>query len=796
MSSIGRHRVCLWSAAAVLSMVLAVLPALSASAATPPPVVVSSSATPSPVNAGSNVTFTWQFTSQAGVNFATIFASGPNGSVLPNCGGPGLPLASGTPNAGTYQLVCAVPTTAANGTWTTGIHMEDAAGNVLSRAGPSFIVTGGTSATPPVVVSSSATPSPVNAGSNVTFTWQFTSQAGVNFATIFASGPNGSVLPNCGGPGLPLASGTPNAGTYQLVCAVPTTAANGTWTTGIHMEDAAGNVLSRAGPSFIVTGGTSATPPVVVSSSATPSPVNAGSNVTFTWQFTSQAGVNFATIFASGPNGSVLPNCGGPGLPLASGTPNAGTYQLVCAVPTTAANGTWTTGIHMEDAAGNVLSRAGPSFIVGAQTIPSVSPTASTYGDRVTYEARVVVEAGTPTGTVSFRARGVPLCTTPPLSSGTASCVANAAPGGLNQVTATYSGDATFGPAAGTTTLAVFKAASSTSIAVSPTNVAFGRSVTYSAKVSSAAGEPTGSVTFTSKGAQLCTANVDNGRAGCTASTAPPGNNAVTATFSGNGNVDGSAATAATAVRSGYWMVASDGGVFAFGDAGFHGSMGGHPLNEPIAGIAPTPDGNGYWMVASDGGVFAFGDAGFHGSMGGHPLNEPIAGIAPTPDGNGYWMVASDGGVFAFGDAGFHGSMGGHPLNEPIAGIAPTPDGNGYWMVASDGGVFAFGDAGFYGSDVGQQTSGSFVGIAPSGTGGYWLASSSGSVFAHGAATDFGSIAPGLMAPMTGIAPVPNGSGYVSTTASGGLFVFGQAPYEGSLADRTLSAPVVGIASL
>ena len=37
------------------------------------------------------------------------------------------------------------------------------------------------------------------------------------------------------------------------------------------------------------------------------------------------------------------------------------------------------------------------------------------------------------------------------------------------------------------------------------------------------------------------------------------------------------------------------------------GSMGGRHLNEPIVGIAAAPDGQGYWMVASDGGIFSFG---------------------------------------------------------------------------------------------------------------------------------------------------------------------------------------------
>ena len=128
--------------------------------------------------------------------------------------------------------------------------------------------------------------------------------------------------------------------------------------------------------------------------------------------------------------------------------------------------------------------------------------------------------------------------------------------------------------------------------------------------------------------------------------------------------------------RPGYAEVASDGGLFNFG-APFYGSMGGKPLNEPIVGMAMTPDGGGYWEVASDGGLFSFGDAAFYGSMGGQPLNKPIVGMTPTLDGQGYYEVASDGGIFAFGDALFHGSMGGQPLNQPIVGIALTPDGAG-----------------------------------------------------------------------------------------------------------------------
>ncbi len=120
----------------------------------------------------------------------------------------------------------------------------------------------------------------------------------------------------------------------------------------------------------------------------------------------------------------------------------------------------------------------------------------------------------------------------------------------------------------------------------------------------------------------------------------------------------------------GYWEVASDGGIFAFGNAKFYGSMGGKPLNKPIVSMAATPDGQGYWEVASDGGIFTFGDAKFYGSMGGKPLNAPVVGMTANVNAGGYWEVASDGGIFTFGDAEFYGSMGGKPLNAPVVGIA------------------------------------------------------------------------------------------------------------------------------
>ena len=96
------------------------------------------------------------------------------------------------------------------------------------------------------------------------------------------------------------------------------------------------------------------------------------------------------------------------------------------------------------------------------------------------------------------------------------------------------------------------------------------------------------------------------------------------------GQPHASANTSGSSATSGYWLVASDGGIFSYGDAGFHGSAGALALNRPIVGMAPTPDGAGYWLVASDGGIFSYGDAGFHGSAGALALNRPIVGMAAT----------------------------------------------------------------------------------------------------------------------------------------------------------------------
>ncbi|HEV3263970.1 MAG TPA: hypothetical protein VG014_00460 [Acidimicrobiales bacterium] len=200
---------------------------------------------------------------------------------------------------------------------------------------------------------------------------------------------------------------------------------------------------------------------------------------------------------------------------------------------------------------------------------------------------------------------------------------------------------------------------------------------------------------------------------------------------------------AATPDGHGYWLVGQDGSIYAFGDAGYYGSLpaAGVTPTHPIVGMASTSNGRGYWLVASDGGIFSFGNAQFHGSTGSLALNAPIVGMTADAATGGYWMVASDGGIFAF-NAPFEGSMGGSPLNRAVVGMAVDPINNGYWLVAADGGIFSFGGAPFEGSTGGLPLNQPIVGMQASlGGNGYRFVANDGGIFSFGSSQFFGSAA-------------------------------------------------------
>jgi hypothetical protein len=255
----------------------------------------------------------------------------------------------------------------------------------------------------------------------------------------------------------------------------------------------------------------------------------------------------------------------------------------------------------------------------------------------------------------------------------------------------------------------------------------------------------------------------------------------------------------------GYWLVGSDGGIFSFGSAGFHGSMGGIPLQRPVVGIVSTADRGGYWLDASDGGVFSFGDTQFYGSIPGlgvHPagsglpnsLNAPIVGMVPSRDEGGYFMVASDGGVFAFGDAHFGGSCPGiGGCSGAAVAVMPDASGIGYWLITQTGHVYTFGDAPYLGAP-GPQSSPITSAVATPDGHGYWILDADGQTFAYGDATPLGNApagATGGLNPASAIFATSGGGGYWIADALGKVFTLGDATNEGDMSGTHLNGPII-----
>jgi len=196
---------------------------------------------------------------------------------------------------------------------------------------------------------------------------------------------------------------------------------------------------------------------------------------------------------------------------------------------------------------------------------------------------------------------------------------------------------------------------------------------------------------------------------------------------------------------SGYRLVASDGGIFSF-DTGSYGSIPGiglnpagsglpHSLNAPIVATVHSVTGQGYFLVAPDGGVFAFGDATFAGSCPGiGGCAGSAVAVVPEVTGLGYWVVTDTGNVYAFGDAGFYGSSG--PQSTPITSAAATePTGAGYYILHAAGQVFAYGPATYFGSLPAGATTSSDSAAAIFVTDdhlGYWIVTAQGKVYPFG----------------------------------------------------------------
>jgi hypothetical protein len=119
---------------------------------------------------------------------------------------------------------------------------------------------------------------------------------------------------------------------------------------------------------------------------------------------------------------------------------------------------------------------------------------------------------------------------------------------GTYPVVASYSGTAVFAPAQSTAVNVVIESAARTTtmLSASPSTVTEGGLVSLTAEVTSAAGTPSGSVTFYYGSLALGSATLSSGTASLTASSAgvPAGTYAITATYGGGGGFDASASGA------------------------------------------------------------------------------------------------------------------------------------------------------------------------------------------------------------------------------------------------------------
>jgi kumamolisin len=285
-----------------------------------------------------------------------------------------------------------------------------------------------------------------------------------------------------------------------------------------------------------------------------------------------------------------------------------------------------------------------------------------------------------------------------------------------------------------------------------------------------------------------------------------PGTTTVTLTVSDATGAVGHASFTwhVAALPHGYWLVGSDGGIFTFGQAAFHGSTGNLQLQRPVVGMTPTADHQGYWMVATDGGMFAFGDANYYGSLPGlgynpagsglpKALNAPIVAMVASPDGRGYLLVAQDGGVFAFGDAQYHGSCPGiGGCSGAVVAVVPDTGEAGYWAVTQTGHVYPFGNAAHLGQPAGTLFA-PVTGAVASATGhGYLITDIAGDVYAYGDAHVLGG--PPFLTPGDGVVGVvadDTGAGYWLASAQGHMFQYGDAPADGSMAGHHLNGPIV-----
>ena len=297
---------------------------------------------------------------------------------------------------------------------------------------------------------------------------------------------------------------------------------------------------------------------------ASPASVTAGSQTNLTFTYTAPTtGVTDGTISLVVPSGWTAPTTGAaPGMvttsagtlsvldhtitvtdlnlaPNATVTVSFGTTAQPVAVPTTA--GSWR--FLATESPGNVAPvevATSPTVLVRAlstTTTVTAAPTAAVAGTTVTLTATVTPPAAT--GTVAFSVDGAAIsgCGAVALVASVATCATSGLTVGTDAITATYSGDGTYGSSLSSTTVVMTPApvATTTALVALPTIVIIGQQATVTATITPS--EATGTVAFTDGAGTIpgCTAvPITAASATCATSALGLGANVLTATYSGD----------------------------------------------------------------------------------------------------------------------------------------------------------------------------------------------------------------------------------------------------------------------
>jgi len=184
-----------------------------------------------------------------------------------------------------------------------------------------------------------------------------------------------------------------------------------------------------------------------------------------------------------------------------------------------------------------------PLLAIGKPTTTTLTsaPSITVFGQSVAFTATVSGSGGPPTGSVTFYGNASPLGSSP-LSAGVATFTTTTLDTGINLMTATFTGDDNFQMSTSAPLVQnVFRANSLTALSSGPNPSLFGQTVTFTATVSGTfGGLPTGSVSFHDGVNLLGSRPLLAGVAVFQSSSLAAGIHSLTATYSGDGNFNGS----------------------------------------------------------------------------------------------------------------------------------------------------------------------------------------------------------------------------------------------------------------